>query len=234
MNTETLVDSHQQWKTQVYERFMQLTKAPYADFQAIWNLANAINDEEGFRRSVEWLSLHPSANYAIQNRLLLGAIDLETLHALPPDTLGYAYSDHMLRNGLTPLQSQMVESDYDYVMVHLAEVHDIWHIVTNADVNLVGETKLQAFVAAQLHASRFSFAMLAKNLLKTAVEDLDLAEQLMDALTEGWRLGKQAHLLFGVQWNTLWNAPLSQLQAQWNVLPNAMISIPSSVIASRQ
>jgi ubiquinone biosynthesis protein Coq4 len=83
---------------------------------------------------------------------------------------------------------------------------------------MAGETKLQAFVAAQLRASRFSFAMLAKNLLKAAVEDLNLAEQLIDALTEGWRLDKQAQPLFGVQWNSLWNIPLIDLQAEWNIL----------------
>lgn len=222
MNTKDSAEQHSQWKMQVFERFMQILKAPYGDFQAIWNLANAINDEAGFRRTVELLSAHPLAKNAIQNRLLLGAIDLQQLHALPQETLGYAYSDHLLRNGLTPIQSQVVKDEYDYLIVHLTEVHDIWHVVINADISMAGETKLQAFVAAQLRASRFSFAMLAKNLLKTAVEDLDLAEQLMDALTEGWRIGKQAQPLFGVQWNTLWDMPLIDLQAKWNVLPSTI------------
>lgn len=220
MITTKLVGQHPQWKMLVFERFIEILKAPYGDFQAIWNLANAINDEEGFRRTVELLSVHPLAKNAIQNRLLLGAINLQQLHSLPEDTLGYAYSDHLLCNGLNPIQSQMVDYDYDYLILHLTEVHDIWHVVIDADTSMAGETKLQAFVAAQLRTSRFSFAMLAKNLLKTAVEDLELAEQLMDALTEGWRIGKQAQPLFGVQWNTLWDIPLIQLQAKWNVLPN--------------
>jgi ubiquinone biosynthesis protein Coq4 len=222
MNSKDSVDQHSQWKMLVFERFMQIVKAPYGDFQAIWNLANAVNDEEGFRRTIEFLSLHPLAKSAIQNRLLLGAIDLQELHSLPAETLGYAYSDHLLRNGLNPIQSQMVENDYDYLIAHLAEVHDIWHVVINADTSMVGETKLQAFVAAQLRASRFSFAMLAKNLLKAAVEDLDLAEQLIDALTEGWRMGKQAQPLFGMPWNTLWDIPLVKLQAKWNLLPDTI------------
>jgi ubiquinone biosynthesis protein COQ4 len=222
MNAKDSVGQHFQWKMLAFERFMQIVKAPYGDFQAIWNLANALHDEEGFKRTVEFLSLHPSARAAIQNRLLLGAIDLQQLHSLPAETLGYTYSDHLLRNSLNPIQSQMVENDYDYLIAHLAEVHDIWHVVINSDTSMTGETKLQAFVAAQLRASRFSFAMLAKNLLKAAVEDLDLAEQLMDALAEGWSMGKQAHPLFGVQWNTLWDIPLVKLQAKWNLLPNTI------------
>jgi len=220
MNIKDLSDQDSQRKMWAFESFGQILKAPYADFQSIWNLANALNDEAGFRRTVELLSVYPSAKNAIQNQLRLGVIDIQQLHSLPADTLGYAYSDHLLRNGLNPIQSQIVKDEYDYLIAHLTEVHDIWHVVINADTTLVGETKLQAFVAAQLRSSRFSYAMLAKNLFKTAVEELDLTEQLMDALTEGWRLGKQAHSLFGVQWNTLWDIPLIELQAKWNVLPN--------------
>lgn len=222
MNAKDSIDQHSQWKMLVLERFMQIVKAPYGDFQAIWNLSNAVNDEEGFRRTVDFLSLHPSAKAAIQNRLLLGSIDLQKLHSLPAETLGYAYSDHLLSNGLNPIQSRIVENDYDYLIAHLAEVHDIWHVVINADTSMAGETKLQAFVAAQLRASRLSFAMLAKNLLKAAVEDLDLADQIMDALTEGWRMGKQAQPLFGIQWHTLWDMPLVKLQAKWNLLPDTI------------
>ena len=112
---------------------------------------------------------------------------------------------------------------------HLTETHDIWHVVINADTSMAGEIQLQAFVAAQLQISRFSLAMLAKNLLKTAVEDLDLAEQHMDALTTGWLMGKQAEPLFGIQWNTLWEKPLAQLQTQWNIL----LDIPTTLGPAR-
>ncbi|MEO1067556.1 MAG: Coq4 family protein [Cyanobacteria bacterium J06638_6] len=205
------------WQAQVYERFAEILQAPYGDFQAIWNLANATNDAVGSKRTLDLLVSHPSARQAIQNRWRLGAIDLQQLHALPPETLGYSYADHLLCNGLTPIQRQATEDDYDYLTAHLTEVHDIWHVVINADTTMVGETKLQAFVAAQLRTSRFSFAMLAKNILKTAVEDLTLAEPLLDALAEGWSLGKQAHPFFGVQWQTLWQMPLLDLRRNLNV-----------------
>lgn len=216
------IDSvNQQWKKAVFERFIEILKSPYGDFQAIWNLANAINDTESLKQVVEMLSHHPTAKSAFQNRQLVGAIDLEQLHNLPIQTLGHTYADHMLRNGLKPIQPQAIANDYDYLMVHLTETHDIWHVVINADTSMAGETKLQAFVAAQLQFSRFSLAMLAKNLLKTAVEDLDLAEPFMDALAEGWLIGKQSQPLFGMQWETLWEMPLVQLRSQWNISPNS-------------
>lgn len=148
----------------------------------------------------------------------MGALDLQQLHSLSVDTLGYAYSDHLLRHDLNPIQSKFVDSESDYLFLHLTEVHDIWHVVINADITMEGETKLQAFVASQLQSFRFAYAMLAKNLLKTSVEDLELVGSLMDALTEGWLLGKQAHQLFGVQWNTLWHRPLVDLQRELKIL----------------
>ncbi len=60
-------------------------------------------------------------------------------------------------------------------------------------------------------------ALLAKNLLKTALEDLELCEEHLNALTTGWKMGKQAQPLFGIRWNTLWETPLSELQAQFNL-----------------
>lgn len=209
-----------EWKTQVFNCFTDILKAPYGDFRAIGNLANAINDEEGCREVLAWLSLEDVAKSAIQERWQLGDVNLEQLHSLPETTLGYVYSDHMLRNGLTPIQLRIVESDYDYLTVHLTEVHDIWHVVVEADTSMIGETKLQAFVAAQLRRSRLSFAMLAKNLLKTAVDDLDLAEKLMDAATEGWYLGKQALPLFGVRWPNYWQISLQEFQTQWQIYPS--------------
>jgi len=226
MSSVNLVN--QQWQMLVFERFMEILKTPYGNFPAMWNLANAINDAESLKQIVELLSQHPTAKDAFHKRLLLGTIDLQQLHSLPKNTLGYAYAEHMLGNGLKPIQPQAINHDYDYLMVHLTETHDIWHVVTNTDTSIAGEIQLQAFVTAQLHISRFSLAMLAKNLLKTAVEDLDLAEQRMDALTKGWLMGKQAKPLFGIQWHTLWEKPLAQLQTQYNIL----LDIPATSVSA--
>ena len=201
----------------VFERFMEILKTPYGNFQAIWNLVDAINDAESLKQIVELLSRYPTAKYAFDKRLVLGTIDLQQLHSLPKEP-GYAYAEHMLSNSLKPLQTQEIEHNYDYLMVHLTKTHDIWHIIINPDISMAGEIQLQAFVAVQLQSSGFSLAMLAKSLLKTAVEDLDLAEQRIDALTKGWLMSKQAKPLFGIQWNTLWEKPLAQLQTQWNIL----------------
>jgi len=209
----------QTWEDCLLEAFVDTVKAPYADFSAIERLITATQDDESLQQIVEVLSHYPQAKYAFQERLMLGEVDLQQLQCLSPTTFGYAYAEHMLGNGLKPINMQANGNSCNYVITHLTETHDIWHVITGCDTSMAGEIQLQAFVAAQLKFSRFSLVMLAKNLVKTAIHAIDLAEQRLDAIAWGWTMGKQARPLFGVQWNTLWNMPLEQLQSQFNILP---------------
>lgn len=215
---------------EILEQFGSLVQAPYGDFQAIGRLVNATSDLESIQKMLESLSHYPTAKRAFQERFYLGEIDLEQLYQLPSGTFGHAYAVHMLDNGLKPLKLQIAETDYSYLMFHLTESHDIWHVVIGADTSMEGEIQLQAFIAAQLHFSRFALAMLAKNLLKTAIDDLEEADQRLDALTQGWLMGKQAQSLVGIQWNTLWEKPLKQLRMELDIIPQMKLATVNRVI----
>ena len=39
----------------------------------------------------------------------------------------------------------------------------------------------------------------------------------MNALAQGWVLGKQAKPLFGIKWNTLWETPIEKLRFELNL-----------------
>ena len=208
----------QQWQTQVLESFIQVVKAPYGDFGSLGKLSNALGDAYSLQLVVEFLSRTPEGRQAFQERPRLGKVDLHQLHQLPENTLGYIYADHMLKNGFTPPPvREIADDDYSFLGAHLGETHDIWHVVTDCDTNKAGEIELEAFYVAQIYPSRFWLALLSKNLLKTAIEDIELCDQHMDALSIGWRRGKQARPLFGIQWNKLWETPLENLRTQLNL-----------------
>jgi ubiquinone biosynthesis protein Coq4 len=71
---------------------------------------------------------------------------------------------------------------------------------------------------AQLYASRFWLALLAKNLLKAVVYDIEIAGQYLDAITQGWTMAKQAQPLFGLRWNSLWDTPLEDVRNSLNII----------------
>lgn len=145
----------------------------------VGRLAKASSDAHSFQLMVEFLSRYPQARLAFQERPRLGKVDLQQLHQLPKNTLGYAFADHMIKNNLTPLQAGEVNNDYTYLSAHITETHDIWHVVTGSDINITGEIRIEAFSVAQLYASRFWIALLAKNLPRKWVESKVLIGRLL-------------------------------------------------------
>ncbi|MBH8562895.1 hypothetical protein I8748_12005 [Nostoc sp. CENA67] len=198
-------------------RFMQLVQAPYGDFAGVGRLSKLLKKPSSLRKVIEFISRSQQGQKALQERPRLGKVDLQQLHQLPKNTLGYLYADHMLKCGLTPPQTPEVIDEKSFPSIHLLETHDIWHVVTNSDVTIAGEIQLEAFYVAQIYPYPLFLALLAKNLLKTAIEDIELSEQHMNALVQGWLLGKQAKPLFGIQWNTLWETPIDELRTELNI-----------------
>lgn len=216
--TTKLVEVKRQWEQLVFAyRFMQLVKAADGDLGSVGRLAKASSDAHSLRLLVEFLSRYPQGRLAFQERPRLGKVDLQQLHQLPKNSLGYLYADHMIKNGLTPLQAGNADHEYAFLAAHITETHDIWHVVTGCDTNITGEIQLEAFYVAQLYASRFWMALLAKNLLKAALFHVELSGQYLDALAQGWIMGKQALPLFGIQWNMLWETPLEDIRASLNI-----------------
>ncbi|MBD2296429.1 hypothetical protein H6G06_23835 [Anabaena sphaerica FACHB-251] len=209
---------NQSQETAILESFIELVKSPYGDFAAIGKLSHFLNNPATLQKIVDFLSLTSQGKQAFVDRPLLGKIDLQQLHQLPKHTLGYMYAEHMIRNGLTPPPVNEIANDqFTFLGTHITETHDIWHVVTGCNTDKPGEVKLEAFYIAQLASDRLFIALLAKNLLKTAMYEVELCEQIMDGLSQGWIMGKRAKPLFGIEWNRLWETPLKDLQTSLNI-----------------
>jgi len=202
----------------ILDSFLEVVQAPYGDFAAIGKLSDAINNPDTLQKIVTFLSQTPQGKQAFIDFPLLGKIDLQQLHQLPNHTFGYAYANHMISNKLTPPPTREITNNpLSFVRVHTGETHDIWHVVTGCNTDKPGEVKLEAFYTAQLSPAPLFPSLIAKNLLKTAIYEVELSEQIMDGLTQGWIMGKRAKPLFGIQWNKLWSTPLADLRTSLNL-----------------
>ncbi len=197
--------------------FVAMAQTENGDFAVIDRLLEASGDHKSLYLTVQHLSQYPHCQSALANRLPLEPIDLVTLHQLPIDTLGYQYAHHMLGYQLKQLEAQPATNEYEFIDTHIRETHDIWHVVTGSSVNMLGEIQLQAFCVAQLQMSRFWMALLTKNLLKSLLYNIEVADQYMTALTNGWTMGKTAQPLFGVDWTALWETPIAQVRASFGI-----------------
>jgi ubiquinone biosynthesis protein COQ4 len=207
----------QTWQQSLLSSFVAIAEAKDGDFVAIDRLLAVSGDRKSLYLTVEHLSQYPHCKMALANRLPLGAIDFAALHQLPTNTLGYQYADHMLSNQLQQLATQPAASEYEFIDIHIRETHDIWHVVTGSPIDMLGEIQLQAFCIAQLQLSRFWMALLTKNLLKSLIHDIEVADSYMTALTNGWLMGKTAQPLFGVDWSSLWETPIEQVRSSLSI-----------------
>jgi ubiquinone biosynthesis protein COQ4 len=205
------------WHGSLLSSFVAMTQAEYGDFTAIDRLTEASRDPLGLSLTVEYLSQDLQGQIALADRLPLGPIDLAALHQLPQNSLGFHYADHMIRHQLQGLVAAPAMTAVDFIDSHMRETHDIWHVVTGSSLSMVGEIQLQAFCIAQLQCSRFWLALLTKNLLKSLIYDIEVADDYMNALTQGWRMGKAAKPLFGFDWCGWWEVPIEEVRDLLNI-----------------
>jgi ubiquinone biosynthesis protein Coq4 len=210
-------DTQQKWEELALETFLEMVRARDGDLSTVATLAQVLADLDSMESMATFLSKHPVGKQAFQEYPRLGEVNLKQLHQLPTNTLGYAYSNHMLQRGLTPFSALPATDDYEFIGAHINETHDIWHVVTGCDTDIIGEIKLEAFYVKQLQFSRFWLSLLAKNLLKTAIYQIENSEKYLDTITEGWLMAQDAQPLFGIQWNRLWHHPLAEIRASLNI-----------------
>lgn len=211
------------------------TRNPYIILRACWRVvrnlgatAEATILEEVFVRSrlmqrfAGWKAVAarvlPNTVTAAELRTLprLEAIDLDALLAeCPEGSLGNVFANHLKSCGLNPniFEPAVINTTEDYLVTHLMETHDIWHVVTGFGNDEPGEVGVIAFSLAQTGAPIFAL-LLAIALLNTALFSHGEADERFDALVEGWQAGKRARQLFGIDWRVHWQRDIGEVRRE--------------------
>jgi ubiquinone biosynthesis protein Coq4 len=99
---------------------------------------------------------------------------------------------------------------------HLYQTHDIWHVLTGWGNDLPGEVGLGGFYAAQLGSPTFFGYMLSLIVLNVIYRKADL-DAVLEAFSVGYDGGKQAEPVFGSDWASLWEVPISELRERFGL-----------------
>ncbi|MEB3212031.1 MAG: Coq4 family protein [Leptolyngbyaceae bacterium] len=175
-----------------------------------------------YDRVAQHLIQDPACAELIRDRHIPPAHDLDTLLTLPSDSLGYIYAVQIKKMGFDPnLHAGMTaKTDAEYVELRLSQTHDLWHIITGFDTSEIGEIGLQAF-----HLPQFPYPLatmlVANSLISTTLKAPELLPQLLEAIAQGFQMGKAARPLFAQKWEEGWEKPLTQWQAELNIQPVA-------------
>jgi ubiquinone biosynthesis protein COQ4 len=117
-------------------------------------------------------------------------VDLAALGRLPEGTLGQAYSAFLMSRNLTPEvfvpPREVRDENVRYLSQRMRQTHDLWHVLTGYDTDVIGEIELQAFMYAQL-GTPFSLAVALFGLGRAQPRSLALPLRVWAAYTRGKR-----------------------------------------------
>jgi len=230
--------------TTPYAYSAEPTRNPLRYARAVWRLIRrdpetttpeAAIVEIGFARSklgrrfARWeavtdhLRRDPRTAEALRARKPFGPIRLEELAVLPAGTLGRIFADHCRERGIDPNLIQVPPTDeIGWMLNHLYQTHDIWHVVTGWGNDLAGEFGLGGFYAAQLGNPAFFGYMLALACLNVIGRRADLGP-VFDGFSAGYRNGKRTPPLFGADWAGLWSVPIRDVRSHFEIDPKAVV-----------
>lgn len=181
------------------------------------------------RRFARWeeildaLRNDPRTARAVADRQPCEPIDLDLLGRLPERTLGRVFANHCRARGLNPNLGYIPPAtEVDWLLNHLLQTHDLWHVVTGWGNDEVGEYGLGGFYLAQMAAPTFFGFLLALAALSTILRRRSFGD-FIQAVVAGYEMGKGAEPLFGRDWATLWAVPLVDVRTRLGIVGESVI-----------
>lgn len=150
------------------------------------------------------------------------SMTLEGLADCPKGTLGYAFYHQLVDNNLEleivkDRPYHLFEDERaNFIALRLYQTHDIWHVLLGYTISGIDEIGLQAFQLAQA-GSASSARLLALLVSRAMLKGFYALPPLFNAIFKGWQHGRKTSGLLAVPWEELWNQPLSELRARYQI-----------------
>ena len=162
----------------------------------------------------------------------------ESLESLAPGTLGREYHRHIVDNNLNreiaagyrafheSLEASGaldgMPDDVKYAVLRGFQTHDLLHIVTGLDTTGLGEIALQSFCMAQMRSLYFAI-WISVVTTRAAFLQPDSSVPLMDAVMDGWSLGRNVGQLQTVAWEHHLDRPVLEIRREFRIPEHRMM-----------
>jgi len=184
-----------------------------------------VGDEEALADFDDLALANPIADAMLETRYLSPTPDVAFLATLADGTLGREFARYLTDNDLDPKllrESAFIEAhnargeDVGYLAERGFQLHDMFHVLTGFDTTPLGEVRVVSFTVAQTPAP-YPAMIIASRPLQMVLYRPALLPAVMDAITEGWALGRRAKPLMNVQWEECWERPLAELRREYGL-----------------
>jgi ubiquinone biosynthesis protein Coq4 len=162
---------------------------------------------------------YPQLAPVVAARKRLAKVDLDALIALPANTLGHTLAKLELQRGIDPnlVDPLPDENDGDWLLAHLYETHDFWHVLTGFGFDMEGEYGVAGVYMGQLRNNTFFAFMIALVLVKDIWKDRDHLGEHLRAYCEGYQIGQRSQPLVGLNWSQLWRRDIEELRQELDI-----------------
>jgi ubiquinone biosynthesis protein COQ4 len=160
-----------------------------------------------------------------QPNLLNALRDRSALEALPEGSLGRAYREFCVREGIEPdsfveigeAGSQAIDDALIRYAAHRSrDSHDIWHVVCGYRADLAGESAILAFYLAQ-HRSPGLLMLLVGAVLHSFAVGPATGKKMRRLASFGWKSGQHARPLAAAPWEEWLSRPLDEVRAELRI-----------------
>jgi ubiquinone biosynthesis protein COQ4 len=196
-------------------------KTQYDGTDSLFDFEDALDQTEIAHLTVNELKKDPEINSLFTERWLPAPIDLDELSKLPEGTLGNIYATKMKEKGFDPnfYKKVPVVDDISYLKMLWRTTHDIYHVVTGFETDVMGELGLQAFVLAQ-NSTPISIMLVSFGMVLISLYQPTKFKALMTEIARGYSLGSHTSVkLISKKWDQFWNVPISEIRAQLKMNP---------------
>ncbi len=151
---------------------------------------------------------------------------LEALEACPAGSLGGQLHSLVVDDGFDlevldrdTLALAELPEPLDYLNIRILQCHDIWHLVAGYETTGLHEVAISGFQMAQFghhYSSMFLGLVLTKVALTEPFEGMGF---LLDTVLSGYTHGRETPPLLGVEWEAVWDRPVTDLRSALGVAP---------------
>ncbi|MBW4517317.1 MAG: hypothetical protein KME11_19080 [Timaviella obliquedivisa GSE-PSE-MK23-08B] len=185
---------------------------------SVYDIEDGLRHIEATRLAVEFAKSKPGVAPLFEERYLAPPPDIAALLQFSQESLGYAYASYITNAGFDPnfYRKAEVTDDVTYFLMRMRQTHDIWHIVTNFGVDVMGELGLKAFELAQVRRP-LAAMLVAGSVIETLLKKPAALDRLLDVIPAGCRMGTQAQPLLAQKWEEDWEKSLAEWRSQLGI-----------------
>ncbi|MFQ3199298.1 MAG: ubiquinone biosynthesis protein COQ4 [Zhongshania sp.] len=181
----------------------------------------------------ELIDQHPEVTEAMNIKRRISRVDLHKLIAMPVGSFGHTFAQLSLDRGIDPniVEPLPDTTDADWLIAHLYETHDFWHVLTGNYFNMDGEYGVAGFYMAQM--PKFSFIAFFMSLLtlQHVWKKRDDLGSIHRAFYEGYTCGLNAKCVVGLDWESVYSTNLQELRTSLGIVEAGKLPTQLSIAA---